>query len=185
MFIKENPSYLKTFSLKNSLLVEGDEIKSLGSEGKSSYKKYLNKGRRTFTLSNTRSVNYGGSSILVSSGEDIIPKVVYTDIKSVNKAIKVENSKSKYLVPQANGFQDMTVQVVAGKYAKISISSDGKSIVDRVVNLPSTMSFNRGDNTIEGIPFVLGKHYITVVLNNKNEAVLTLDVISGLNRING
>jgi hypothetical protein len=185
VFIKDNPSYLKAFRLNNSLFVEGDAVKTLGQEQTFNYKRYLNRSKRKFTLGNTLNVNYSGSAVLENLKSNSIPKVIYTDIKTVNKAIMVENSKSKYLVPQVNGFQDMTVQVVSGNYAKISISSDGKSIVDRVVNLPSTMAFNRSENTIEGIPFVLGKHYITVILNNKNQAVLTLDVISGINRLNG
>jgi hypothetical protein len=172
---RETLPYLKSLNVTNSLYIEGS-----GNTGEKivPYHKFLNGGRIVVTLENARYSSAGKVSVMnVDGGQNTISSPVFSSVDYTNASIAVKNDKDKYLVPVANGLQNMSLKVVAGKPISVKLSLEDKLIISQTVNLPSSLYFDREKGTIEGIPFVLGTHYVTIIMTNKSEVTLVLEVI--------
>jgi hypothetical protein len=168
--------------MKNSLIVK-ESVETSTSDNIVNLKGYtlLMKGYRQFaTLKNSSLKTYSKNAHLFVREEETKPLDV-VDIRANIVSLRVKLDTAQYLIPQNTGLHNLVIKAVAGQKMTLklnSINTIRDTVVVDLLNLPASLYYDRENSSIEGIPFVLGRHELTAVLYNKNIVKIYLEIVS-------
>lgn len=99
-------------------------------------------------------------------------KFIATDFID-SKLIEIDSNKTA-----SNGLDSFSVEVNAGRMCNIKLKeSDSFITISAIENLPSSLYFDDKDNSIKGVPFILGEHLVVITLANLNKIKLLLKIL--------
>lgn len=182
MLVRQNLTYLNSLKMKNSLIVKesvgtskSDNIVNLNG-----YTKFLGEYRQSATLKNNKIRTYSKNASLFVR-EEARKTIDIVDIRANIVSLKVKLDTSQYLIPQNTGLHNLVIRAIAGQKMSLSLNSINTTrdtVVVDLLNLPSSLYYDKENSSIKGIPFVLGRHELTAVLYNKNTVKIYLEIVS-------